>query len=136
MAKPKKHPHLESPSLQQIEALLAARSEPVIEVYLLTHSLILDALPDVGWSTDEVDGATGYGVHQYGYGGWGMAALMAHTAWATLAFMKGAHMDDPNGLLEGAGKDVRHVKLRSPTRLDDRADALRLLVLQAPGHGR
>ena len=30
-----------------------------------------------------------------------------------LGFFHGAHLDDPNGLLEGTGKNMRHVKLRA-----------------------
>jgi hypothetical protein len=32
---------------------------------------------------------------------------------ATLGFPGGAALDDPEGLLEGSGKDMRHVKLRT-----------------------
>lgn len=130
-----KHPHIESATVEQLTELLSDRSETVRDVYLKVHGLILDALPDVAWSTDKVDGATGYGIRQYGYGGWGMAALMAHSKWASLVFMQGAHLPDPAGLLEGTGANVRHAKLRSLEQFDERAEALRRLVQEAPTLG-
>jgi hypothetical protein len=44
-------------------------------------------------------------------------------------FFYGASLDDPQALLHGAGKYVRHIKLRKPTDLQ--ATALRALLKQA-----
>ena len=128
-----KHPHVERPSDEALAALLGSKSETVREVYLAAHRLVLETLPDVAYSTDLVDGVTGYGVRQYGYGGWGLAALAAHAKWASLMFMRGADLDDPDGLLEGTGKKMRHVKLRSLEEFDARRDALRRLIEAAAG---
>lgn len=43
-------------------------------------------------------------------------------------FYRGSSMKDPNGLLEGKGKYVRHIKIHSPKDIDPRA--LRALILQ------
>jgi hypothetical protein len=56
----------------------------------------------------------GYGARQYGYDGWGMAELSAHSKWVSVVFMRGTDLEDPDGLLEGTGKNIRHVRLRSP----------------------
>ena len=40
------------------------------------------------------------------------AYVDAFTAHANIGFYEGASLDDPAGLLEGAGKRMRHVKLR------------------------
>lgn len=40
------------------------------------------------------------------------AYVDAHAAHANVGFFFGAALDDPAGLLEGAGKRMRHVKLR------------------------
>lgn len=43
--------------------------------------------------------------------------LFSTKAYATLGFQNGAALDDPEGLLEGTGKDMRHIKFtqgRSP----------------------
>lgn len=53
----------------------------------------------------------------------------AFKAHVNVGFFLGAEIADPDGLLEGAGKFMRHVKLR-PDRSVDRA-ALRKLVVAA-----
>jgi hypothetical protein len=53
----------------------------------------------------------------------------AFKAHANVGFFHGATLADPAGLLEGAGKHMRHVKLRPGERLD--ADALSALIAAA-----
>lgn len=126
-----KHPHEEGAPDERLAELLASQSEVVRATYLAVHALVRDVLPDVRWSTDLVDLATGYGAHQYGYGGWGMAALMPHARWVSLVFLRATDLDDGAGILEGAGKNVRHVKMRSLEELEARREALRGLIEQA-----
>ena len=79
-------------------------------------------------SVDCRDGEIGYGARQYGYDGWGMAALAPYTQWVSLAFLRGTSLDDPAGLLEGTGRRVRHVKVRSMEQLAESGGALRGLI--------
>lgn len=53
------------------------------------------------------------------------AYVDAFTAHVNIGFFHGAELSDPSGLLEGAGKHMRHVKLRS----GDDADAAALTKL-------
>jgi hypothetical protein len=50
----------------------------------------------------------------------------AFTAHVNVGFFRGAEIADPNGLLEGTGKFMRHVKLR-PERDVDEARLQRLI---------
>jgi hypothetical protein len=43
----------------------------------------------------------------------GYAYLMPFAAWVNLGFYKGTDLPDPEGLLEGTGSKLRHVKIRS-----------------------
>ncbi len=55
--------------------------------------------------------------------------LMPHTRHLNLGFYHGAGLPDPDGLLEGSGKSLRHVKLASS---EDAADpAVRALIREA-----
>lgn len=45
----------------------------------------------------------------------------AFTAHANVGFFLGAHLADPAGLLEGTGKNMRHVKLRPGAEIDHEA---------------
>jgi hypothetical protein len=42
-------------------------------------------------------------------------------AHVNVGFFRGAELDDPEGLLEGSGKYMRHVKLRPDRDVDDSA---------------
>ena len=53
----------------------------------------------------------------------------AFTAHVNVGFFRGAELDDPNGLLEGTGKFMRHVKLRPGQPLND--EALEMLIRSA-----
>src|SRR5688572_13774045 len=54
------------------------------------------------------------------------AYVNAFTAHVNVGFFRGAELSDPNGLLEGSGKFMRHVKLRPETDVDPAA--LRRLI--------
>ena len=53
------------------------------------------------------------------------AYVNAFKAHVNIGFFRGAELSDPNGLLEGTGKFMRHVKLRP----DDEVDAAALFEL-------
>jgi hypothetical protein len=54
-------------------------------------------------------------------------------SYAILGFQKGAALDDPEGLLEGTGKAMRHIKFRNGRRPDDPAVAALLKQAAASG---
>jgi len=122
---------IESATDEQIEELLQGKSDVVRQVYIKTHRLILETLPEVAHATERKDGSTWYGTRQYGYDGWGMAALNAHAKWVSLALVRGADLEDPSGILEGTGKKMRHVKVRSLEQFEERRDAVRGLIQAA-----
>jgi hypothetical protein len=126
-----KHPHLEMATEAQLADLLRDKTADIGQIYLEAHRLLLETLPDVVYATDCTDGMTGYGARQYGYDGWGMAALAAHAKWVSLLFMRGVDLEDKEGLLEGAGKKMRHVKLRSLEAFAQRRPGLQALIEQA-----
>lgn len=58
-----------------------------------------------------------------------MAIVSASKTHITFAFDRGAEFEDPDGLLEGAGKRTRHVKIKSLDTMN--RDALRDYIAQA-----
>ena len=54
------------------------------------------------------------------------AYVNAFSAHVNVGFFRGAALPDPNGLLEGTGKFMRHVKLRPGSEVD--ATALLMLI--------
>lgn len=116
------------PSEDKLSRLILDKHPRHHELYLETHRLVLRAAPDVRFSVDLVDGVIGYGARQYGYDGWGMAALSPHKGWVSLVLFRAGVLDDPDGLFEGAGALVRHVKLRSVEQLAASRESLKRLL--------
>lgn len=58
-----------------------------------------------------------------------LCGFMSGKEHVTFVFMRGAALPDPQSLLEGNGKGVRHVKLRSVA--DVRRPAVKRLILEA-----
>ena len=56
----------------------------------------------------------------------GYAYTLPYKRWVNLGFYQGAELDDPEGLLEGTGAKMRHVKVRSVE--DAKRSALAALV--------
>lgn len=51
----------------------------------------------------------------------GYVYILPYTAWVNLGFYKGADLPDPDGLLEGTGKKLRHVKIGTVAEADNRS---------------
>ena len=56
-------------------------------------------------------------------------SIAGYPKWVTLFFLDGAGLDDPQGLLEGDGKQVRGIRLKTPADLD--SPAVAALIAQA-----
>jgi hypothetical protein len=131
MASSKSHPHIDMPSDDDLLEVVTRLHPQHAELYLSAHRIVLQAVPDVRYAVDLEDGAIGYGARQFGYGGWGMAALSPHRGWVSLFLMRGAELADADAVLEGGGKAMRHVKLRSTDDLAGKAAAIRSLLDEA-----
>ena len=59
----------------------------------------------------------------------GYAYVMPHARWVNLGFYQGAVLPDPEGLLEGTGARLRHVKVRTVEEAE--RPALRALLTAA-----
>ena len=56
-------------------------------------------------------------------------SLAVMPRWVTLCFLYGVHLADPDGLLKGEGRRVRHVRLHTPEAFDD--PAIQALIAEA-----
>jgi hypothetical protein len=127
----KTHPHTEQPTAAQLAALVADRPEAIRDAYLAVHRVVLQAAPDdLRFAVDEVDCSIGYAARQYGYDGWGMAALTPYGKWVALTFLAGKLLPDPAGLLQGAAQ-MRHVRVGTAAEVLDRSAAISELVRAA-----
>jgi hypothetical protein len=109
----------------------SVRREPAIENWMLAHS---GALGTIAQHWFNVMRACGDDVRELLHDGHptacvGEAAFCyvnAFTAHVNVGFFLGAELPDPNGMLQGTGKFMRHVKLRPQQEVD--AAALKKLI--------
>ena len=109
----------------------SVKRAPAIEVWMHEHAGELGAIAQ-RWF--EVMRACGDDVRELLHDGHPTACVgdaafgyvNAFTAHVNVGFFRGAELPDPDGLLEGTGKFMRHVKLRPDRDID--ATALRELI--------
>lgn len=102
----------------QVENLLSSYSEAVAKLAKQTNKCVLDNAPDV-----EAKVQSGWKVITYSYGK-AFCAVAPHKNWVNLQFYAGVELKDPGGLLEGSGKSMRHVKIRSSKALNKHVKSL------------
>jgi hypothetical protein len=59
----------------------------------------------------------------------GYTYILPYKSWVNLGFYRGAILEDPNNLLEGTGKNMRHIKIRSLEEVEQ--EEIRQLVQAA-----
>ena len=94
-----------------VDTFLKGYPPPVREIAVKTREVILSVMPD---ATEKV--YPGWKVIQYGAGAdmkSVFAAISPQRERVNLGLANGVDLDDPDGLLEGDGKAIRHVKLTS-----------------------
>jgi hypothetical protein len=113
------------------EAIVTQFDSDIRELSRLARDLIYEVLPqvvEVPWVQQKVIG--------YGTGPKKMSEHFAYIApqkkHVNLGFYYGAELPDPDGLLEGTGKLLRHVKIRS--KEDLQKPAVRALLQQSTQH--
>ena len=111
--------------------VIAAASPEIQALARAARELLADVMPgitEVPWARQKIAG--------YGVGPKKMSQHFCYIApfqkHLNLGFMYGAHLPDPQNLLEGKGADLRHVKIRSATDLE--GAGLRELIAEASRH--
>lgn len=98
--------------LGTIDDVLGNVDESLTQIVHRLRQLIIDVDPDTTEQPRPGDRALSYGTGPRkmldGY-----AYIIAQKNYVNLGFYRGAHLPDPMHLLEGTGKDLRHVKVRS-----------------------
>jgi hypothetical protein len=94
------------------EALLAGHSPDVAETARAVEAVLREAMPEAVVRFDPGNRllAVGRDMSMRGL----LFAVIPHASWVNLQLADGALLPDPDGLVEGTGKRIRHVKVRSP----------------------
>lgn len=105
----------------EVDRLLEEIPRPQRGIARALRRLILEAGPGL-------EEKVMYGVPWYRGKGY-VCAVAAHSDHTNLVFARGTSLRDPAGLLEGTGKNMRHVKLYAEA--DVRRPSLKALVREA-----
>jgi hypothetical protein len=100
--------------------------DPAVEAWMRDHSGALGAIAQRWFEVmrdcgDDVRELLHDGHPTVCVGDAAFAYVNAFTAHVNVGFFRGAEIADPDGLLEGTGKFMRHVKLRPECEVDARA---------------
>jgi hypothetical protein len=93
------------------DEVMASHRPEVVAAALAVQTVILEELPGVVVHFDRGNGLLALGTSSAMRDL--LFALIPHAGWLNLQLADGAVLPDPEGLIEGTGKRIRHVKLRS-----------------------
>lgn len=109
----------------------AGRDEHIVEIAHALRNLLAEVMPgitEVSWPNQQIAG--------YGIGPKKMSEHFCYIAPLTnhvnIGFMYGADLDDPAGIMEGTGKALRHIKIK--TMGDVSNSAVKELIERASKH--
>jgi len=90
---------------------LEKSAPPVAEAARALRLVVLDGFPDAVETFDAADGllaiGTGRSMRDFSF------AIIPHSAHVNLQLADGVDLPNPDGKIEGTGKRVRHIKVRS-----------------------
>ena len=109
---------------QLLEFFGSAKRDPAVRIWMEEHSGELGAIAQYWFDVirncgDDVFELLHDGCPTACIADAGFAYVNAYRAHVNVGFFRGAELRDPNGLLEGTGKFMRHVKLRPGQQIDD-----------------
>jgi hypothetical protein len=117
--------------LGTIDDVLKDVAEPMRAIVLRLRDLVIEIDSDTTEQPRPGDNALSYGVGpqkmKQGY-----AYIAPQKSYVNLGFYQGASLPDPHGLLEGTGKGLRHVKIRSLEEVE-RAGVRELIAAAVAG---
>jgi hypothetical protein len=93
------------------DEVLASHRPEVVAAARAIQTVIVEELPAAVVHFDRGNGLLAFGTSSAM--GDLLFALIPHASWLNLQLADGAVLADPDGLVEGTGKRIRHVKLRS-----------------------
>lgn len=105
-----------------IDEFIATYTTEVAELSRQLRAFVLAQAPEsveqlhVGWRVISYESGSKF------------CAIAPHANWVNLQFHQGASLGDPDGLLEGTGKSMRHVKIKT---VDDLSVSLASLIKEA-----
>jgi hypothetical protein len=113
---------------------LAAYESRITTLALAARRLVLEQAPDAIELIYDVYNAVAANYSFTGRPSDGFMHIAAYAQWVNLGFNRGSELDDPQGVLQGSGRWIRHIKIAEPRDL--KAPAIRAFVRAAVAHAK
>src|ERR1700728_1241583 len=104
------------PPIPELLGFLSAYDQSIVELALAVRALMLEEAPSAIETIYDAYSAVAMGYSFTGRLKDGFCHIAVYTAHVNLGFNRGADLPDPQSVLQGSGKQVRHIKIQS---LDD-----------------
>lgn len=117
------------PKAKNWDEVLARHTPEVQAAARALEALIRDEVPGVVVQFDPGNGLLAFGRSMRMRDL--LFALIPHAGWVNLQLADGALLPNPDGLIEGTGKRIRHVKVRAASMAAD--DRVRAIVRRQAG---
>lgn len=111
---------------QTWDDVLATHTPEVRAAARALEALIREELPEVVVQFDPGNGLLAFGRSMRMRDL--LFALIPHAGWVNLQLADGAVLPNPDGLIEGTGKRIRHIKVRSAAEVEANGERLRSAV--------
>ena len=108
----------------QLAILVGDLTPEILAIHERVHALLHEVVPQAEEYVDLPDRVLAFGSSLAMRDLW--FALIAHKSWVNVQLADGALLEDPDGIVEGTGKRIRHVKVRSAEDAD--RPALRAMI--------
>ena len=93
---------------------LSAYEPGITRLALAVRALVLEEAPEALELVYDAYNAVAAGYSFTGRPGDAFIHIAAYAHWVNLGFHRGSELDDPEGLLQGSGRWIRHVRMRMP----------------------
>ena len=105
------------PPLPEYLDFLSPYESRVQELALATRKLVLEEAPDAQELIYDAYNAVASGFGFTGRPGECFIHIAVYANWVNLGFQRGSELEDPDGVLQGTGRWVRHIRISSPDDL-------------------
>src|SRR5579864_3836888 len=106
-------PHV-PPPLPAYLKFLAPFEAQVRDLALATRKLVLEEAPGATELIYDAYNAVATGFSFTGRPSDSFIHIAVYARWVNLGFNQGSELKDPDGMLEGSGRRIRHIKISAP----------------------
>jgi hypothetical protein len=105
------------PPRREYLEFLSAYEPGITALALGVRALVLSEAPAAVELLYDAYSAVSAGYSFTGRPGEAFIHIAAYAQWVNLGFNRGAELDDPDGVLKGSGRQVRHIRISEPADL-------------------